>query len=281
MLCSIASACTSSAPRPSTTATTASSKAAPLPPLTPPTFEQVESWCAHAVERPIAECVAEVGALVLSSPLVQSDPAWMKEGALGAACKEAKTGVVCHAGGRVTCTEGLVTDVLPCAAMGMVCSAGSSGAECVRAGCATGARVQCHDGFLDSCNETHSETTRNRCPSGGPCRDDGAGSFTCTLTTACDVTACDDDGVAKVCVAGEPRSVQCRQAGWDCPAQGLPGLPPSPCSLPTTGEACKAEQPSCSGGRLRYCLNGHVRIVDCAAMNLECRESPTVGAHCE
>ena len=220
--------------------------------------------------------------LVLASPLVLGDPTWLRTGSFAALCTETKSAVLCGNGARVTCTGGMVTDVLACASMGMVCAPDASGAgECVRPACAVGARVQCHDGFLDACNDSRSETARARCPNDAPCRDDGQGGFTCTVPSACDEVRC-EGGVAELCVAGERRAVQCALSGWDCPApSGLSGLPPAPCSLPKSGQACEDDdQPSCEGTHLRYCLGGHARTFDCATTGLACREDVARGAGC-
>ena len=264
----------------------APTKPAPIPTgprvtLTPPSLVDVEVWCARA-PRPFSRCVAETAPLVLAAPLLLAEPTWIASGRFDAACAEAKTGIACVGGARVTCTDGVVTDALVCTSMGMVCSPGGSGtAECVKAGCVAGARVRCDDGLLDACNETHSEHTRQRCPNNVPCRANELGTFTCAPAAECDEVSC-EKGVAQVCVAGEPRAVQCALAGWDCPTpSGVAGLSPAPCALPTAGATCPADrQPTCEGNVLRYCLGGHERTFDCAAASLSCGEDPTLGARC-
>jgi hypothetical protein len=252
----------------------------PLPVITPPSLADVEAWCARASKEPFARCVEARAATVLGSPLVLSDPSWLRSGSHAAACADGRNAIVCDQGARVTCTEGMVVDVIACAKMDMVCSPNAAGVgECVRAACFVGARMQCFDGFLDSCNDTKSETTRHRCPSNVPCRDDGAGSFTCKPAPACDQASC-EAGVARVCVAGVPRTVQCKDAGWGCPPNGVLGLPPPPCTLPTDGPPCKDDVATCEGTTLRYCLGGHLRTTDCALISKECREDVAIGAHC-
>ena len=250
--------------------------------LTPPALVDVEAWCART-HRPFARCVAETAPLVLGSPLLLSEATWLKTRRFDAACAEGKTGTVCLDGARVTCTGGVVTDALPCGAMMMVCSPGTTGAaECVQAGCVGATRVRCADGFLDACNETRSEHARQRCPNDAPCRDDAAtGTFTCAPPAACDDVTC-EKGVARVCVAGQPRAVQCGLAGWDCPtATGVAGLPPAPCALPSAGPPCADDtHATCEGNVLRYCLGGHQRTFDCATVDVACAEDATLGAKC-
>ena len=180
----------------------------------------------------------------------------------------------------VTCRHGFIADLNDCAASGMTCKWAplTGGGACVRPGCTPGNPVECHDGWIDTCDGSVPQTIRHRCPGGGRCTVLEGSQFTCSPVPECSGKASCVNGVNNTCVGGEAVAISCASAGWECT-----GGSNAACDFPTTGPAClETNLPTCIGtASLSYCLNGHRRQIDCRARGATaCVKGLTFGDYC-
>ena len=274
--------------------------------IVPPSIADVEAFCLASVHceagaqpaRVFSGCVREISGLVLSSSISEIDPGWLRRCATwdcdafqkcGPTIKlqggmTSFSGTKCRDGDHCSfdalrrCRGGIITEVVDCASMGMLCERDSDERSgCVKPGCGA-ALLECRGGWLLRCDSMFDRTTVARCDGGGPCRGEGS-DFSCEPGPPCVDGTCSSRGVSTACLGGVPRDVRCVAAGWVCPPPGKQVV----CGFPAAGDACDETVPAaCDGSAVRYCLNGHVRKVDCAFFGQEmgCLLDPKKGAVC-
>jgi hypothetical protein len=149
-----------------------------------------------------------------------------------------------------------------------------SAAHCVRH-----ASRACHEGaawWFDSCGtpEDLAEDCAGRSCRDGACAPDDSAANRCGTLSA--FGSCDGD-VAKACLSNTIVSVDCAQKGQRCVMTGEGAA-----CLPRDEKfGCKNDDiAGCRAERLRQCVDGRWREIDCAARKATCQNSGA-SAHCE
>jgi hypothetical protein len=196
------------------------------------------------------------------------------------ACSAAPTGTVkvCAGDSVTTCSGKTNVGAELCALLGQSCaSLSSTAALCAGSSDCSAGTTGCSAARLLNCDADAGVDKGQKCDVlGGVCAT-SSGSSGCTgddapcggATISCEGT------VMKTCRFG-------REARFDCAALG------STCDPGGTGDVlagCRAaatvckdtDAPTCDAGKIRYCLGGTPRLVDCGAAGLgACAETPSL-----
>lgn len=182
-----------------------------------------------------------------------------------AACSASGSGTsqTCVAGSRVTCSGNKNVGAELCQLAGRNCLTMSATTAACTAGsicpttspaCSGDQLVVC-EGNLDKGNDC--KALGGACGSSGGSSGCAGGRTACSTATA----ACSED-IAEFCRFGRSVRFDCAAMGRRCEAGVGRGC------VPLSAECSEADAPSCDGTRIRYCLAGKWRTVDCSTFAL-------------